>query len=257
MSSSGETINRPSQTILLTSKPALDTVPENAEVEYPELSPSDAADVAVDLDDDEFEASSSAYSGITSDTQYELSRLDQELMVNALPFLYQYSNSLLNLFSSEDASDLLQLHRDLQQPTSRASKRFNALLEGFMLNRKHYGDDIPIDLDVAVRALAGLRQGDEIPNGAWRPDAVLYMANLARYISTIYASNENSEEARATLNSMFNSFPAPFVSVSDADMNAPGYPSSDLPSRYTCPCSGNSDPVSISRALQGTQPSSL
>jgi hypothetical protein len=208
-------------------------VPESAEVEYPELSPSDAADAAVDLDDDEFEASSSAYSGITSDTQYELSRLDRELMVNALPFLYQYSNSLLTLFSSEDASDLLQLHRDLQQPTSRASKRFNALLEGFMLNRKHYGDDTPIDLDVAVRALAGLRQGDEIPNGAWRPDAVLYMANLARYISTIYASNENSEEARATLNSMFNSFPAPFVSVSDTAMNAPGYSSSDLPSPDT------------------------
>lgn len=230
---SGETINRASQTILLTSKPALDAVPEHAEVEYPELSPSDAADAAVGLDDDEFEASSSAYSGITSDTQYELSRLDQELMVNALPFLYQYSNSLLDLFSSEDASDLLQLHRDLQQPTSRASKRFNALLEGFMLNRKHYGDDTPIDLDVAVRAMAGLRQGDEIPDGAWRPDAVLYMANLARYISTIYASNENSEEARVTLNSMFNSFPAPFVSVSDADMNAPGYSSSDLPSPDT------------------------
>jgi hypothetical protein len=217
----------------LTSKPALDTVPENAEVDYPELSPSDAADAAVDLDDDEFEASSSAYSGITSDTQYELSRLDRELMVNALPFLHQYSNSLLNLFSSEDASDLLQLHRDLQQPTSKASKRFNALLEGFMLNRKHYGDDTPIDLDVAVRALAGLRHGDEIPNGAWRPDAVLYLANLARYISTIYASNENSEEARATLNSMFNSFPAPFASVPDTAMNAPGYSSSDLPSPDT------------------------
>lgn len=204
-------------------------MPENAEVEYPELSPSGASDAAINLDDDEFEASSSAHSGITSDTQYELSRLDRDLMVNALPFLYQYSNSLLNLFSSEDASDLLQLHRDLQQPTSRASKRLNALLEGFMLNRKHYGDDTPIDLDVAVRALAGLRQGDEILKGAWRPDAVLYMANLARYISTIYASNENSEEARVTLNSMFNSFPSPFASVSDADTNAPGHFSSDLP----------------------------
>ena len=213
----------------LTSEPALDTVPENAEVEYPELSPSDASDAAINLDEDEFEASSSAHSGITSDTQYELSRLDQDLMVNALPFLYQYSNSLLNLFSSEDASDLLQLHRDLQQPTSSASKRLNAFLEGFMLNRKHYGDDTPIDLDVAVRALSGLRQGVEIPKGAWRPDAVLYMANLARYISTIYASNENSEEARVTLNSMFNSFPAPFVSVSDADTNAPGHSWSDLP----------------------------
>jgi hypothetical protein len=213
----------------LTSEPALDTVPENAEVEYPELSPSDASDAAINLDGNEFEVSSSAHSGITSDTQYELSRLDQDLMVNALPFLYQYSNSLLNLFSSEDASDLLQLHRDLQQPTSSASKRLNALLEGFMLNRKHYGDDTPIDLDVAVRALAGLRQGVQIRKGTWRPDAVLYMANLARYISTIYASNENSEEARVTLNSMFNSFPAPFASVSGADTNAPGHSSSDLP----------------------------
>jgi hypothetical protein len=204
-------------------------VPESAEVEYPKLSPSDASDAAINLDDDEFEASSSAHSGITSDTQYELSRLDQDLMVNALPFLYQYSNSLLNLFSSEDASDLVQLHSDLQQPTSKASKRLNALLEGFILNRKHYGDDTPIDLDVAIRALAGLRQGDEIPKDAWRPGAVLYMANLAGYISTIYASNENSEEARVTLNSMFNSFPAPFVSVSDADTNAPGHSSSDLP----------------------------
>jgi hypothetical protein len=154
-------------------------------------------------------------------------------MINALPFLYQYSNSLLNLFSSEDASDLLKLHHDLQQPTSKASKRFNALFEGFMLNRKYYGDDTPIDLKVAVRALAGLHREYEIPNGAWRPDAVLYMANLARYISTIYASNENSEEARGTLNSMFNTFPAPFVSVSDADMNASGYPSPDLPAPDT------------------------
>jgi hypothetical protein len=57
--------------IRLTPSPALDTVPENAEVDYPELKPSDAPDAVIDLGDDEFDASSSAHSGITSYTQYE------------------------------------------------------------------------------------------------------------------------------------------------------------------------------------------
>jgi hypothetical protein len=212
---------------LLTPNPALDTVPENGEVEYPELNPSDAPDAAIDINDDEYDASSSAHSGISSYTQYELSKLDQESMANALPFLYQYSDSLLNVFSSGDAGQLERLHLDLQEPNSRASKKLNTLFEGFMLNRKHYGDDTPIDLDIAVRALAGLRRADEIPDGAWRPDAALYLANLAQYISSIYASNEESEDAKDILNSVFNSFPAPFGPVFDNEARAPQYHPSD------------------------------
>jgi hypothetical protein len=213
---------------LLTPNLVLDTVPENAEVEYPELNPSDAPDVAIDLNDDEYDDSSSAHSGITSYTQFELSKLDQESMANALPFLYQYSDSMLNLFSSGNAAQLECLHRDLQEPTSRASKKLNTLLEGFMLNRKHYGDDTAIDLDIAVRALVGLRHNDEIPDGNWRPDAVLYMANLARYTATSYSSHENSEDARVILTWMFNSFPAPFGTVFDAEAEVPGQHSSNL-----------------------------
>jgi hypothetical protein len=213
---------------LLTPSPVLDTVSENAEVGYPELNPSDAPDAVIDINDDEYDASSSAHSGITSYTQYELSKLDQESMANALPFLYQYSDSLLNLFSSGDAGQLERLHLDLQEPNSRASKKLNTLFEGFMLNRKHYGDDTPIDLDIAVRALAGLRQADEIPDGAWRPDAALYMANLAQYISSMYASNEESEDARDILASVFNSFPAPFGPIFHHEARAPRYHPSDL-----------------------------
>ena len=193
-------------------------MPESVEVEYPELKPSDAPDALIDLDDDEDVVPSSADSGITSYTQYELSKLDQESMINALPFLCQYSDSLISLFSSGDARELGRLHRDLQEPTSKASRRLNTLLEGFMLNRKHYGDDTPVAIDIAVRALVGLRQADEIPDGPWRPDAALYMANLAHYVSTIYSSNENSENARETITSMFHSFPASFAPVFDADV---------------------------------------
>ena len=194
----------------LTPNLGLGTVPENPEVEYPELNSSDAPDVAVELYEDGYDISSSAHSGITSYTQYELSKLNQESMINALPFLYQCADSLLNLFASEDTAHLELLHEDLNEPTSRASRRLNSMLEGFMLNRVHYGDDISIDLEIVVRALAGLRQADELPEEVRHPDAVLYMANLARYTSTMYASREETAPARELLVSMFNSFPVPF-----------------------------------------------
>src|SRR2546423_1541553 len=154
-------------------------------------------------------------------------------MVNALPFLYQYSVSLLNLFSSKDAAQLESLHQDLQDPTSRQSKRLDALLEGFMLNRKHYGDDAPIDPNMVVRAIIGLGQADELPQGACRPDAVLYMANLAQYLSIIYASNEQSEDVRQILSSMFNHFPALFGPIVDAEAKLSAHDSSDLLVRET------------------------
>ena len=197
----------------LTPNLGLDTVPENPEVEYPELNPNDAPDAATELNEDEFDVSSSAHSGITSYTQYELSKLNQESMINALPFLYQYADSLLNLFASADTAQLERLHEDLKVPNSRASRRLSSMLEGFMLNRVHYGDDTSIDLEIVIRALAGLHQTDELPEEVWRPDAVLYMANLARYISTMYASGEGTDPARELLMSMFNSFPAPFGKI--------------------------------------------
>ena len=173
---------------------ALDTVPEDAEVDYPELNSGGSSDEGANRGDD-FDASSSAHSGITSYSQYELSKLDPESMINALPFLYQYSSSLLSLFSSGDAAQLERLHLDLQNQDSKTSKKLNTLLEGFMLNRRYFGDDTAIDLDIVVRVLAGPRRAD-IRDEGWRPDAALYMANLARYISAMYASSEESEGAR-------------------------------------------------------------
>ena len=195
---------------ILTPSLVLDTVPEHAEVHYPELNPSDAPDVAIDFDEIEFGDFSSAHSGITSFTQDELWRLDQESMINALPFLYQYSDSLLNLFSSQDVAQLQRLHDDLQEPTSRASKRLSTMREGFMLNSKHYGDDMPINLEIAVLALTGMRQTDRVLDELRRPDPVLHLANLAWCISTLYASKQDTDDAKDLLESIFNDFPALF-----------------------------------------------
>lgn len=191
----------------------LNTVPETAEVTYPDLTPNDAPDELFDLP-------SSPQSGITTHSQAEISGLDQDAMTTALSFLYDYADSVLKRVASHNAIQVKDLHLALQDPTSKSARTYRALADGLRLNLKHFAQQPPMNVELAVRVMAGLSVNGEIPDAPWRPDPVLYMANLAHYLLALLSFPRESDEAEELLVSLYNDFPLPFGPPFELDPDA-------------------------------------
>lgn len=139
-------------------------------------------------------------------------------MVDALPLLYQYSDSLISFFRSNDAPTLERLHHDLQDVDSKATKRLATLANGFKLHRPQFSEDSPVDINLAVRVMLGLHQTGQMSEIRFRPDPVLFMANIAECLSSLFASERDSEIVKEVLRVLLNTFPTPFGA--DLNLNA-------------------------------------
>ncbi|ETI28206.1 hypothetical protein G647_00655 [Cladophialophora carrionii CBS 160.54] len=161
--------------------------------------------------------SSHGASSGSSSLQEVLDALDRDTIIDNLSGLYHDSTSLMSLLGIASDEQLREMCETSVQPAPRLHKRFHAQSKRFLLTRENYGtthDGADFDFiqpDLILRKILGMGETDAIPNGAWRPDAVLYLANLALQIVNVL--NPSVEVRRSYLEDMFFNFPQQFVDL--------------------------------------------
>lgn len=151
------------------------------------------ADDDVELEDD---------SDIASEFEREnrLKELDRDLIIDSLPAIHQKSTKILSLFSPDSLSTTLE---EIKSANTSVGKRFVQFKKGFDTDREPCSTNGFLDVDLIVRKLVG-SQG--VTDGQWRPDAILYMANLVVLVSSMTTGSEQG--IYDTLEKLYNNFPS-------------------------------------------------
>ena len=107
-------------------------------------------------------------------------------MIDGLPDLYQASDNIVNLFRPQNSrpEQLQRLAKDLQDPNSRTSKNYSKYRKAYADVRDRYGNEPYINVANALKEILGVRRTAEVGEGEWRPDDILYCANLATVLET-------------------------------------------------------------------------
>jgi len=171
-----------------------------------------------DLNAVEARRSLSAISGTTARTSHsaqELADLRADEMLDALPDLVDASDKVLNVVvlhkDAEASQESVQARiKLLQGPTSTARSKLSRLFSGYREQKAVYGNDMYINMSIALRGMLGVRLPTEVGDGPWRPDDVFYKANLAKLVTDVLSLRADVKEP--FLEKMERDFPAPFLS---------------------------------------------
>lgn len=136
-------------------------------------------------------------------------------MLYALPDLADASDKVLDLVLphsiAELSQDRVEAHlRTLQDPSSAARKRLNRLMIGYREQKGVYGNELYINLSIALRGMLGVRRPVEVGDGPWRPDNVFYKANLANLVTELLSLRADVKQP--FVEKMDRDFPTPFLS---------------------------------------------
>ncbi|EXJ89413.1 hypothetical protein A1O3_02480 [Capronia epimyces CBS 606.96] len=145
-----------------------------------------------------------------SDLQSMLDQLDPVAIIDNITLLHDDSSDLLNLFGGLDDAALSTFMRKLSEPNSPHRKRFRIREKRFLTSREPYGELEFIKPNLVLHCLTA-NSAEGAPHGPWRPDPVLYLANLA--LQMIAVLSGNPEDEIDYLEYMFNNFPSPFADM--------------------------------------------
>ncbi|KAH9825522.1 SANT SWI3, ADA2, N-CoR and TFIIIB'' DNA-binding domains [Teratosphaeria destructans] len=186
-------------------EPELHTVTEDAVVdELPptEAVPHEAAAVAVaaaaaaaaaaeDHDEDDEprrESAGSAISGTTAKTSFsqeEIADLDADIMVDALPNLVAAADQLSALLVPADPNVRPVLWKEIRVQGSKQNKLFNNRIASINAHKDSFGTQTYILPSIALRAFFKVQHVEDVPEGPWRPDSLLYKINMAQMLRTL------------------------------------------------------------------------
>jgi hypothetical protein len=154
---------------------------------------------------------------ISSSLQGLLDALDRDAIIDNLSDLFKHSTSLMSLLEGVSEGQLREMCEVVVPPAARVHKRFQTQSKHFLLTRENYGaahDGTNLDFiqpDLILRKIRGIGEAEAIPDGPWRPDAVLYLANLA--LQLVNVLNPSHEVRHSYLGDMFVNFPRQFIDL--------------------------------------------
>ncbi|KEF58653.1 uncharacterized protein A1O9_06579, partial [Exophiala aquamarina CBS 119918] len=153
-------------------------------------------------------SSVSASSESVSSLQNDLKELEHDEIVEYLPNLHSESLAVLSSFdiSEEDRlnSTILEMSR-----TGSLPRKLHIRAEKLKNSRKPFAEGDFINPVLIVRKLAGIVDLHHINYGRWRPDAILYLANLAQQMVKVLSGS--SADRLSLLTYLYNNFPRAFV----------------------------------------------
>ena len=142
--------------------------------------------------------------------------LDRDQIADNLANLYFDAKNLLAMFQSQrqgQAGHIVDELNDASSKTSIKLRKLSARLQETRL--ESFGRNEIISYDHIVRKVAGLDLSSaEVPLGDWRPDGVVYLANLATALSICLGTKQEQRRITSFLMLLRESFPASL---------APGY----------------------------------
>lgn len=153
--------------------------------------------------------SPSVRSDSVSSLQNDLDELDRDEIILNLADLHDESIALLSLFQVSNDDRLRRVIHEISQIGSLQQKKLNIRAKKLSASREPFGGSDFINPPLVVRKLAGTVDLHQINYGRWRPDAIIYLANLAQQMAT--ALSNSSEDRGVLLGYLYNNFPSPFV----------------------------------------------
>lgn len=152
---------------------------------------------------------SSSRSDSGSSLQSDLDKLDHEEIILNLADLHTESTALLSLFDRPNDEELEKFIDETLRKGSRPQKTLSMRAKKLSTSLEPFGSSEFIDPPLIVRKLAGNVELHRINYGRWRPDAILYLANLAHQM--VAAVNDSPDDRENLLSYLYNNFPNPFV----------------------------------------------
>ncbi|OAP59108.1 hypothetical protein AYL99_06406 [Fonsecaea erecta] len=181
--------------------------PQDLEQALPTVAEEDAvSEQAEDLDSSPSVSFEESLTG--SSWESLLDALDRDAIIDNLVKLRNDSDGVFSMFEGGDdrvrdiCAKLLQLNPLLCRKLTRREEQLLATMEVYGGNP---GFIVP---GIVTRKIVGDGELHEINNGPWRPDSVLYLANLALQLAKVL--HRSTEERHTYLEFMFNNFPEPF-----------------------------------------------
>ena len=198
--------------------PDLETVDEDALDQQVLNADQQAALVAAVNDDADAGRRVSAYSVMsgttakTSFSQEEVGELDHEIMMDDLPRLAATVDDLVNLMVPSDPRTRLLIWKEIRTPGSRHSKLYNNRVRALDVHRPSFGSQEYISPNIVLRALFGVQSVQDLTEGFWRPDDIIYKINLAQMLRHLVVittdSAEDTQDRFDALGSLVTYFPS-------------------------------------------------
>ncbi|KAH9206273.1 hypothetical protein DL95DRAFT_469794 [Leptodontidium sp. 2 PMI_412] len=165
----------------------------------------------------------SQMSGTTAMTSYsaqEIAKLDP-MMAEILRELLESASKILDQLAPKDAIETEEqvemIVADLKVPGSRRGKHLHLHEQIFMVAKAHYGSDIYIRPSFVLRKLLGTANPEE---GNFRPDPVIYAANLATLVTEFLVLQRGEAKTKSTLQGVCYIFPESFTGKLDEVVQA-------------------------------------
>lgn len=200
--------------------PNLSQVPEETNVEYPELKPNFLNGLA-QAASQVAESPYTAFSGTTARTSrsaHEHKGYSAFDLLDALPDLSYAADKVLSWLVPENEvteEAVASICNELQNNGSRTSKNVSRLGRSFETQKDVYGGESFINPSVVVSALLGSNDVQGTENRPWRPDPLLLKANLTTLLVFITRLWEIEASARL-VEFLDQNFPIAFVGQSFA-----------------------------------------
>ena len=170
--------------------------------------------VAEAIEDDFIEVAGgpvSESSSQISDSKDQLEDLDSEFIVDSLADLHRESTNIIRFFDHPTEDTIPALLEQFEDAASKTGRRFRQYLSKFVLTRESFGEDLYINSSLVVRKLRDGESWSDIPDGKWRPDAILYLANLAQLLVSCFMGAE--EQVNESFQNLRSFYPQIFSSV--------------------------------------------
>ncbi|KAF4552304.1 Hypothetical protein D9617_10g072850 [Elsinoe fawcettii] len=144
----------------------------------------------------------------TTFSQEEVADLDPDAILGSLPDLDSMAEGILNTAAPEQAGfeALKENALRLNDNASSSRKYLLGRVRTFGRMQGDFGRQTFIDPEHILRALLDLEAHSELPNTPYRPDDVLYKANLVSFLQIIFDSR-TPEKVFETMNSLDSQFP--------------------------------------------------
>ena len=157
----------------------------------------------------------------TSGSVHELAEMSSEDMRNYLPELYDYSTGIIGLCTPPEASTAafkdtvqkLKSDRRTRKTLEKYTKAFDEVLS-------YFATETYINPSLALCGLLDIKRLEDIGNGPWRPDDVLFKANLAATVEELMSSNLGTSRHGISLEKLDRDFPERFLAAFNSHSEA-------------------------------------
>lgn len=146
-----------------------------------------------------------------SESKDQIEDLDSDFIVDSLADLHRESTNIIRFFEHPTEDTIPTLLEQFEDASSKTGRRFRQYLSKFVVTRESFGEDLYINSSLVVRRLRDGEAWSSIPDGKWRPDAILYLANLAQLLASCFMGAE--EQVNENFQNLRNFHPQIFSSV--------------------------------------------